>query len=203
MADLEKDPVVHSSLSRALVIWSTLLVLSLVWALADEVYFMRPWKRYQAKFAQLYAAYLKKERPAGAEVEARIKASSEYQKLDRDMKAAEAKVLARIKEIDDEVNNTIVPQTLALNEKFQESRAEIVALTYKIETTSGDSGKDSIRADIEKIKQRNVAVKLPQAGGSEKKEEYQYAQMEKLLNEWKAEKARILQQRVVSICVRA
>ena len=33
MSDQEKDPVVHSSLSKQLFIWSALLVLSLAWGL--------------------------------------------------------------------------------------------------------------------------------------------------------------------------
>ncbi len=33
MSDLEKDPVVHSTLSKHLLIWSALLMLSLVWGL--------------------------------------------------------------------------------------------------------------------------------------------------------------------------
>lgn len=196
MTDPEKDPVVHSSLSRHLVIWSTLLVLSLVWALADEIYFMRPWKRYQARFVRLYSAFLKKEKPAGAEVEQKIKATSEYQRLDREMKAAESAVMAKVKAIDDEVNLTLVPRILALNEKFQESRAEIVALTYKIETASGEAAKNSIRADIEKIKQRAVTVNLPKADGTEEKVEYQYARMEAGLDGWKTQKAKRLQERV-------
>ena len=44
----EKDPVVHSSLSKQLFIWSALLLLSMVWGLWDEMYGIRPWKGYQA-----------------------------------------------------------------------------------------------------------------------------------------------------------
>ena len=54
MNDQEKDPVVHSSLSRPLFIWSVLLVLSMVWGLYDEMYGIRPWKGYQARFQKLY-----------------------------------------------------------------------------------------------------------------------------------------------------
>ena len=59
MSDQEKDPVVHSSLSRPLFIWSALLVLSLIWGLYDEMYGIRPWKGYQARFEKLYSRYLK------------------------------------------------------------------------------------------------------------------------------------------------
>ena len=59
MSDQEKDPVVHSSLSKPLFISSALLVLSMVWGLYDEMYGIRPWKGYQARFVKLYSRYLK------------------------------------------------------------------------------------------------------------------------------------------------
>ena len=59
MSDQEKDPVVHSSLSKPLFIWSALLVLSMIWGLYDEVYGIRPWKGYQAKFEKLYSRYVR------------------------------------------------------------------------------------------------------------------------------------------------
>jgi len=52
MSDQEKDPVVHSSLSKPLFISSALLVLSMVWGLYDEAYGIRPWKGYQARFVK-------------------------------------------------------------------------------------------------------------------------------------------------------
>ena len=53
MTDQEKDPVVHSSLSKPLFISSALLLLSFGWALYDEVYGTRPWKGYEARFAKV------------------------------------------------------------------------------------------------------------------------------------------------------
>ena len=44
--------------------------------------------------------------------------------------------------------------TLALNEQYQIQRSKIGALTYQIEITSSDSGKNSLRADIEKVKKK-------------------------------------------------
>jgi len=59
MSDQEKDPVVHSSLSKPLFISSALLVISMVWGLYDEMYGIRPWKGYQARFVKIYSRYLK------------------------------------------------------------------------------------------------------------------------------------------------
>ena len=58
-SDPQKDPVVHSSLSKPLFISSALLVISMVWGLYDEAYGIRPWKGYQARFVKLYSRYLK------------------------------------------------------------------------------------------------------------------------------------------------
>ena len=136
MSDLEKDPVVHSSLGRPLAISSALLVLSLAWALWDEAYATRQWKRYQARFVKLYSDYLKTARPSAEDAEKKIRASSEYQRLDKEMLAAEKAVMAKVAEIDREVNQVLVPQSLALNEPFQEIRSKIGALTYQIEVAS-------------------------------------------------------------------
>src|SRR3981081_351031 len=106
MSDQDKDPVINSSLSKPLVISSALLLLSLAWALYDEVYGIRPWKNYQAEFVKLYSKYLKSARPDEAKLEAQIKASSEYKQLDKEMQDAEKAVSADGKKIDDTVNLT-------------------------------------------------------------------------------------------------
>ena len=196
MSDQEKDPVVSSSLSIPLVISSVLLLLSLAWGLYDEVWGTRPWKSYQARFVNLYSKYLKQARPSEAEVEAKIKASADYQQLSKQMEAAENAVKAEGKKIDDAVNQVLVPRTLALNEKFQEVRGEIGALTYEIEVTKAESAKNKLRAEIAKIKQRVVKAELPNPDGSVTKKEYTYDQMDADLKAWKDEKAKLLQARV-------
>src|SRR5438105_4348590 len=85
--DQDKDPVVHSSLSTPLFIWSALLLLSLGWALYDEVYGIRPWKSYQSRFAGVYKRYLARVKPQETRSEKEIMASPEYQKLDLDRKS--------------------------------------------------------------------------------------------------------------------
>jgi cytochrome c551/c552 len=196
MSDQEKDPVVTSSLGTPLVISSALLLLSLGWGLYDEVYGTRPWKTYQAQFVKLYSKYLRSARPDEVKYEAQIKTSPEYKQLDKEMQDAESAVRAEGKKIDDTVNLTIIPQTLALNEKFQEVRSEIGALTYQIEITKDEGGKNKLRDEIAKIKQRVVTVKLPNADGSTTTKAYTYDQMDADLKSWKDQKAKVLQSRV-------
>src|SRR5260370_18451744 len=88
MSDQEKDPVVHSSLSKPLFISSALLVLSMIWGLYDEAYGIRPWKGYQARFVKLYSRYLKAAAGGEADLQRHTKASPAYKRLDADVPAA-------------------------------------------------------------------------------------------------------------------
>src|SRR3954462_13446596 len=167
MSDQEKDPVVHSSLSKQLFIWSALLVLSLAWGLWDEMYGIRPWKGYQARFEKLYSKYLTNAKLGAGEVERQIKASAEYRKLDAEMLAAEKAAMPEASVIDKQVNEDLVPKILALNDPFQEVRKLIVAVTYQIEVSHSDSTKSSLRKEIEELKNEVPKISLP--GESEKR----------------------------------
>jgi hypothetical protein len=164
MTDQEKDPVVHSSLSKPLFISSALLLLSLGWALYDEVYGTRPWKGYEARFAKVYSRFLRDTLPQEAGSERKIKASPEYKDLDRQMQAAEKAVMPQVAEIDRRVNLELVPRSLALNEPFQEVRGHVGALTYQIEISKSESSKKSMRKEIEELKKEVHMVKLPNGG---------------------------------------
>ena len=196
MTDQDKDPVVHSSLSKPLFISSALLLLSLGWALYDEVYGTRPWKGYEARFAKVYSKYLKETLPNELQSETQIKASPDYQDLDRQMQAAEKSVMPQVAEIDHRVNLELVPRSLALNEPFQEVRGHVGALTYQIEISKSESSKESMRKEIEELKKEVHTVKLPTADGSTEKLPMDFATMDQTLQKWKAEKAALLQKRV-------
>jgi cytochrome c551/c552 len=198
MSDQEqdRDPVVSSSLSKQLFIWSALLLLSLGWALWDEIYGIRPWKSYQSDFAKVYKSRLLLMRPAEAKSEKEIKASEDYRKLDREMQASERKVSTQVAEIDHKVNQELVPRILALNDPFQEVRGHIGALTYQIETTDSESSKNSKRQEIERLKQEKHSVKLPNPDGSTQSVQMNFSQMDKTLQDWKNQKAQLLQKRV-------
>ena len=79
--DQDKDPVVHSSLSRPLFIWSAVLVVSMGWGLYDEMYGIRPWKSYEAKFEKQYAKYLANAKLGEVEHERQLKSSPDYRRL--------------------------------------------------------------------------------------------------------------------------
>jgi len=193
MTDQDKDPVVNSSLSRPLLIWSAVLVVVMGWALYDEAYGIRPWKGYQARFEKLYAAYLKSADVGQEALEKQIRASAEYQRLDREMQAAERAADSRASAIDKEINETLTPRIMALNGPFQEVRSHIGALTYEIETTHSESRKNSLRGQIENLKREVKEVLLP---GETEKRSYVFGQMDHDLQAWKDRKSQLLEQRV-------
>jgi len=192
--DLEKDPVVHSSLSKALYISSALLLLSTVWALYDEAYAMRPWKSYQRRFVQAYGKYLKTIIPAEQGNEEKIRASGDYKAMEKQLAALHAKIDPPARKLETEINTILTPQIIDLNTAFQELRSEITALTYDIEVASSDSARNGYRKDIEEIKKRVVTASLTQPDGSLKKQKYSYGEMERDLAQWRGRKAGLLQE---------
>jgi cytochrome c551/c552 len=193
MSDQEKDPVVHSSLSKPLFISSALLVLSMIWGLYDEAYGIRPWKGYQARFVKLYSRYLKTAAGGEVDVERQIRASADYKRLDAEMAAAEKAAMPGAAAIDKKINQELVPKILALNDPFQEVRSHIGALTYQIEVTHSDSTKNSLRKEIEELRAEKHDVALP---GEDQKRSMDFKAMSDQLQAWKDEKAKLLQQRV-------
>src|SRR5215467_11560853 len=185
MSDQDKDPVVHSSLSKQLFIWSAVLVLSMAWGLYDEMYGIRPWKSYEARFEKLYNRYLANAKVGETAFEKQIRSSPEYQKLDSQMQAAEKAALPEASTIDKKVNDELVPKILALNDPFQVVRAHIGALTYEIEVSSSESHKNSLRQEIQKLKEEVQTVKLPDTAP----QQMNFAQMDQMLQDMKSQKA--------------
>src|SRR5579871_338539 len=196
MSDQDKDPVVHSSLSKQLFFWSVLLVLSMAWGLYDEIYGIRPWKDYQSRFEKLYSRYLANARQGEAAFEKQIRSSPEYQKIDQDMQAAEKAAMPEASAIDKKVNEELVPKILALNDPFQVVRAHIGALTYEIEVSGSESHKNDLRKEIEGLKNETQTVAIPNPDGTVTKREMKFDEMAKQLQAWKDEKAAALQRRV-------
>ena len=83
------DPIADKSMSGIMLISALILMFTLMWALYDELFGMRPWKSVQDRFVTNYKRYLKKQLKPQAEAEKEVKASPDYQQLDSQMKAAE------------------------------------------------------------------------------------------------------------------
>ena len=170
----DKDPVVSQSLSALLLVSSLLLVLSLVWAVYDEIYGQRPWKSIQKLFVQRYTDFLKKAKPKQAAAEKAVRQSEEYRKIEQEILEQEKALAPKLKEIDREVTEVIAPRLAALTDPFALARSEIQAVIYRVEVASSQSSKESLSKEIEKLKARPVAVSLPAANGQSRKGQLEF-----------------------------
>ena len=71
----EPDPIADRSFSIPLLLFSLLMIGTLVWSLYDEVVGQRPWKDLQSDFVSRYSRRLKRVKPQQKNAEAEIKQS--------------------------------------------------------------------------------------------------------------------------------
>ena len=158
------DPIADSSMSGALLISSLLLVVTLVWSLYDEVVGQRPWKSYQKDFVSRYGEYLETAKKRQGNSETEVKSTPEYQELDQAYQEAAAAAKAKTDPIDAQVRR-IDDKITAVTPPFQDARSWIVSKTYQLEITDSESGKNSLRAAIEKKRQEKIDFKMPNDEG--------------------------------------
>ena len=158
-----RDPVVHSSLSKPLFIWSALLVLSMVWGLYDEMYGIRPWKGYEARFEKLYAAV--SDNASAGRAQARRAPDQGVARIQRsiaDMQAAEKAAMPEASAIDQpKSTGSGSARSWRSTIPSRKSRSHIGSLTYQIEVTNSESRKNSLRKQIAELKAEVHKVELP------------------------------------------
>lgn len=187
-----EDPVADSTLSALVLVFSVLLFFSLVWALADEFFIERPWKRYQERFVSAYTKYLSKLGPRQASVEKALFASPEYRQIDEQLQAAERAAAPKLAAIGRELDY-VRAQLAAIKDTFQDSRAKIAALTYELDHTSSAAGKSARRGEIQAVYRRASQVSLPAAdGGKPSRQTLTFTQIENLFTDLKAREARLV-----------
>src|SRR5438132_2489927 len=156
---------------------------TLFWALWDEAYGQRPWKKYQEVFKNRYSTYLKTAKTRSAQSEKEIQDSADYQKLKQSYDEASKQSAPRIKEINDRLRE-VGPQLLAVQNVFTDKRAFANAETYGIETETSASAKQSKQKSLDKWKQQLFTVDYPD--GSSKK--YNFEQLEAEYNRLRDER---------------
>ncbi|MFP5265006.1 MAG: c-type cytochrome [Blastocatellia bacterium] len=191
----EEDPIADRSMSGPLLIFSLLLMITLLWSLYDEVLGQRPWKQYQKDFVSLYSDKLDEIRRPQATAEKQVKESPEYQALEQQRKAAEDQAMPRVKEIDARVKQ-IDTQVDDITPPFQDARSWMAAKNYQLETTESQSGKNSLRNAIAKKREEQIRITIHNESGGEEKRDISYAKLEELYNNLRDEKARLLTERV-------
>ncbi len=190
-----RDPIVSRSTSGIMLLCALLLTGSLAWALYDEAFGQRPWKGIQREFVSRYTRYLKSIKAQAGKTEAEVKQDPEYQTLAEAAQAALDKVTSETKEIDQKVSQ-IQAQLGAVTEPFQNQRGRLTVINYNVEIAP-DSAKDKYRKQAQQKRAELVEVDLPGADGSgrPKTQKMNYDQLEKLFNDLRDDKARLLGQK--------
>ena len=189
----EPDPIADRSMSGLLLIFSLLLIGTLVWSLYDEVFGQRPWKSYQAEFVDRYKAKLTRMRGPQSRRERDIKESDEYQKLDSAYQEAVLGSQDRLGEIGRETA-AIDQKVTDINEPFQNARAWIAAKTYELETLPMEN-RGPIRSQIEEKKKEKIEVAFHE-GDRTREQEFTFTELEELYNKLTADKARLVAEQI-------
>jgi len=160
------DPILNQSLSVPLLVSTLVLMLTLVWALYDELYAMRPWKDYQARFVQEYTEFLQALKPRQAEREQQVLESPEYQEMQAELERIEQANAGQLSELNRTLSYGVTPRMTDVRAAFQTLKSEIDAYRYQIETTESESGKASIQREIDEVRAREVEIEVPLEDGS-------------------------------------
>ena len=184
------DPIVSWSSSGWMLVSALLMTISIAWALYDEALGQRPWKGMQREFVARYTRYLDSIKSKAGRSESEIKESPEYQALDDEAKAAREEIDPRYRELDASVKR-IQKKLDAITDPFQNQRGRLTVINYNVETAEG-SAKERYRNQALAKRQEKVEVELPQDDGTTKTEEFDYAGLEKLYDDLRAEKAQYL-----------
>jgi cytochrome c2 len=180
------DPIVTKSYAAHYMIATVLLMATLLWALWDEAFGMRPWKEYQHVWKERYTAFLKTARSKSAASQKEVEDSSDYQKLKQNLDQATQQATPHIRDLQKQIGD-LNAKVLAVQSVFTDRRAYVNALTYQIETASSQSSKQSIQKDLDKYKAETAAVEYPD--GSRK--QYNFTQLEETYNDLKDQRAKL------------
>jgi cytochrome c2 len=169
----DDDPITSKSYALYYAVATAVLTASLFWALWDEAYGQRPWKRYQEVFKQRYSAFLKTTRAKSRKSQQEVESSPDYQKLEEQYKKASEQAKPQITQLNQRIGD-LSAQILAVQNVFTDKRAYVSAETYEIETDTDSASKRSKQQKLDRWEQQLFTVVFPD--GSRKK--YNYEQLE-------------------------
>lgn len=191
-----KDPIVQGSLLGPLFLFSVLLALSTAWAMYDEFYGQRPWKKYQADFVELYSKHLASVKQIQSEKEAKVVALPGYAKIEKAITRYEDKVRSELGEISANLN-LANRQLSEVTGVMQDSRSKVRAVTYKVETTHDKKKKAVLRKKIEVLSALPNVVKFPLANGKFENRKYTYPELVSAFDALKEEKAVLIRKQAM------
>ena len=182
----DNDPIVTKSYAAYYMIATVLLMATLLWALWDEAFGMRPWKAYQHVWKERYTAFLMTAHSKSATSQKEVEGSPDYQKLKQNLDQATEQATPHIRDLQKQISD-LSAKVLAAQSVFTDRRAYVNALTYQIETASSQSSKQSIQKDLDKYKAETATVEYPD--GSRKS--YTFTQLEETYNDLKDQRAKL------------
>ncbi|HXY00404.1 MAG TPA: c-type cytochrome [Candidatus Limnocylindrales bacterium] len=182
----ESDPIVTRSFAPHYFVSMILLMATLFWALWDEDFGQRPWKKFQEEWKSRYSAFLSGSRSKSSSSEKEIEASAAYQALKRAYEKANQDATPRMKEINTNLRE-LSATILALQNVFTDRRAYVNALTYDIETETSASSKQSKQEALRKYKAEEAVVEFPDGT----KHKYNYDKLEEAYNDLKNERTKL------------
>ncbi|HXN21274.1 MAG TPA: c-type cytochrome [Candidatus Dormibacteraeota bacterium] len=190
------DPILTRSFAVAILVSSFLLVLVLAWALYDEMFGLRPWRSYQRRFVTAYQSFLNKQVPQQQATLDAVVNSTEYKRLQAAGQAAMAVAQPRVTQIDNETR-FINLQLSDITESFTTARGKVQARTYQLELAKeGTAARKSRLEDVENARKEKYDIALHQRDGKIVKSKMDFAELERLFNDLKAQKARLTGERV-------
>ena len=182
----DNDPIVTQSYAAPYMIASVLLMATLLWALWDEAFGMRPWKQYQHVWKERYTAFLKAAHSKSAASEKEVEDNSDYQKLKQNLDQANQQATQRVRELQKQIAD-LNAKILAVQSVFTDRRAYVNALTYQIETATSARSKQSIQRGLDQYKQTTATVAYPDGS----KEKYNFQQLEETYSDLKDQRAKL------------
>jgi len=182
----ENDPIVSRSLAPHYFLSMIILMATLFWALWDEDFGQRPWKKFQEEWKTRYDAFLSVARSKSSTSEKEIEGSADYQSLKQAYERAGQDAAPRMKEINAKLRD-LSATILALQNVFTDRRAYVNALTYDIETETSASSKQSKQEALKKYKSEEAEVEFPDGT----KHKYNFDQLEEAYNDLKNERTKL------------
>jgi mono/diheme cytochrome c family protein len=182
----ENDPIVNKSYAAHYMLATIILMATLLWALWDEAFGMRPWKAYQHEWKQRYTAFLRTARSKSDTSQKEVQDNPDYQKLKQTFDQATQQATPHVRELQKQIGD-FSAQILAVQGVFTDRRAYVNALNYQIETSTSASSKQGIQKDLDTYKQKFAPVAYPDGS----KQKYTFNELEETYNKLKDERAKL------------
>lgn len=139
-SNIPPDPIYAKSLSVPIFLASAAVLVAIVLAIVDDVYWRRPYHGIQKEWKEAYLSYLRDVREIrDVEVNQQLRQLDRFQDLEGAVAAAAEATQARRDEVQRQIFN-VDAELRAVLETIKSPRSEIAALSYKAEHAAAAAG---------------------------------------------------------------